>query len=167
MAESFFIRAQATSNGTNFAQTTISLGSYVDVLGNAILKIHGTYPAWRNAGNDFPYDAGLNDADMAAGWQLTTQSQVDLVPLTDKSVICSGGIQQCFDSKPKMIMTSIHEDPSVEKFTNGYLVATEDIYLGVDKNTGTGDEFDLDMVIECSVVRMSSSKAMALALSQQ
>ena len=167
MAESFFIRAQATSDGADFAQTTISLGIYVDVLGSAILKIHGVYPAWRNAGNEFPYDAGLNDADMAAGWQLTTQSQVALVSLTDKSVICSGGIQQTFSTKPVLIMTSVHEDPSVEKFTNGYLVATEDIYLGVDKNTGSGDDFDLDMVIECSVVKMSSAKAMALALSQQ
>lgn len=167
MAESFFIRAQATSNGLTFAQTTISLGSYVDVLGSAILKIHGVYPAWRNAGNQYPYHAGLNDADMAAGFQLTTQSQTDLVSLTDKSVICSGGLQQSFSSKPVMIMSAHWEDPSVEKFTNGYLVATEDIYLGVDKNTGSGDDFDLDVIIECSVVKMSSAKAMALALSQQ
>jgi len=167
MVESFFIRAQATSNGLTFAQTTISLGSYVDVLGNAILKIHGVYPAWRNAGNDFPYDAGLNDADMAAGWQLTTQSQTGLVSLTDKSVICSGGIQQTFSTKPVLIMSSTWEDPSVEKFTNGYLVATENCFLGVDKNTGSGDDFDLDVIIECSVVKMNSSKAMALALSQQ
>lgn len=167
MAESFFLRAQVTSNGTAFAQTTIPLGSYVDVLGQAILKIHGVYPAVRNSGNNLPYNMGLNDAEGSLTWQLTTQTQTEVQGLTDKSVIASGGVQQSFSSKPVMIMSTLLEDANVQNFTNGYLVATEDIYLGCDRSTGTGDEADIDIILECSVVKMNTSKAMALALSQQ
>ena len=165
--ESFFLRAQVTSNGVTFAQTTIPLGSYVDVLGQAILKIHGVYPAVRNAGNNLPYNMGLTDAEGSLSWQLTTQTQTDIQGLTDKSVIASGGVMQSFSSKPVMIMSTLLEDSNVQNFTNGYLVATEDIYLGVDRSTGTGDECDVDLILECSVERMTTSRAMALALSQQ
>tara|TARA_Y100001938_G_scaffold91113_1_gene124983 strand:- start:181 stop:684 length:504 start_codon:yes stop_codon:yes gene_type:complete len=167
MAESFFLRAQVTSNGTTFAQTTIPLGSYVDVLGQAILKIHGVYPAVRNAGNNLPYDMGLNNVDGSLSWQLTTQTQTEIQGLTDKSVIASGGVIQSFDNTPKMIMSTLQEDMNVQNFSNGYLVATEDIYLGVDRSTTGGDECDVDVILECSVTKMSTSKALALALSQQ
>lgn len=167
MAESFFLRAQVTSDGTTFAQTTIPLGSYVDVLGQAILKVHGVYPALRNATNQLPYSMGLTDAEGAVTWGLTTQTQSQVPSLTDKSVIASGGCIQSFSSKPVMIMSTLQEDINVQNFTNGYLVATEDIYLGIDRSTGNGDECDLDIILECSVVKMSTSKAMALALSQQ
>lgn len=167
MAESFFLRAQVTSNGVNFAQTTIPLGSYVDVLGQAILKIHGVYPAVRNAGNNLPYEMDLTSATESMSWQLTTQTQTEIQGLTDKSVIASGGCIQTFDSNSLMVFSSLMEDMNVQTFQNGYLVATEDIYLGIDKSTGTGTECDVDIIIECSVVKMSTSKALALALSQQ
>ena len=38
--DSFFIRATAPTDGTNFAQTAIDLGSYVDALGKSVLRIH-------------------------------------------------------------------------------------------------------------------------------
>lgn len=167
MPESFFLRAQVTSTGVTFNQTTIGLGSFVDVLGQAILRVHGIYPALRNASNNLPYSMGLNDAEGSVTWQLTTQSQTDIQGLTDKSVIASGGAIQSFSSKPVMIMSTLQEDVNVQNFENGYLVATEDIYLGIDRSTGTGDECDLDVIIECSVVKMSTSRALALALSQQ
>jgi hypothetical protein len=167
MAESFFLRAQVTSNGTDFAQTTINLGSYVDVLGQAILKIHGVYPALRNATNQLPYVMGLTSQTASITWGLTTQTQTQVPSLTDKSVIASGGCTQTWNSDTEMILSSLDEDVNVQEFTNGYLVATEDIYLGIDRGTGNGNECDLDIMIECEVVKMSTSKALALALSQQ
>jgi len=167
MAESFFLRAQVTSNGVTFAQTTLSLGSYVDVLGQSILKIKGIYPALRNAGNNLPYSMGLNDAEGAVTWQVTTQSHTEVAGLTDKSVVASGGAIQSFSSKPVMIMSTLMEDVNVQNFSNGYLVAVEDLYIGIDRSTASGDECDLDLIIEAEVTRMSTSKAMALALSQQ
>ena len=167
MPESFFIRAQVTSAGTAFAQTTINLGSFVDVLGQAVLTIHGVYPAYRNATNNQPYDMGLTSDTQFATWQLTTQSQTDIQQLTDKSVVASGGIMQTFDGSSDILFSSLSEDPGPQDFVNGYLVAVEDIYLGVDRTTGSGNECDVDVILECSVSKMSTSKAMALALSQQ
>jgi len=167
MPESFFIRAQVTSTGTTFSQTTINLGSFVDVLGQAVLTIHAVFPAYRNAGNNQPYDMGLTSDTQFATWQLTTQSQTELVGLTDKSAIASGGIMQTFDGSSDISFSSLLEDPGPQDFVNGYLVAVEDIYLGMDRTTASGNECDVDVILECSVSKMSTSKAMALALSQQ
>ena len=167
MPDSFFIRAQVTSTGTTFAQTTINLGSFVDVLGQAVLTIHAVYPAYRNAGNNQPYDMGLTSDTQYATWQLTTQSQTELVGLTDKSAIASGGVMQTFDGSSDIIFSSLLEDPGPQNFVNGMLIAVEDIYLGMDRTTSGGNECDVDVILECSVSKMSTSKAMALALSQQ
>jgi hypothetical protein len=47
------------------------------------------------------------------------------------------------------------------------LVATESLYLGGVANTGFAGNVYVSIVIEATVEKMSSAKAMSLALSQQ
>jgi len=52
-------------------------------------------------------------------------------------------------------------------FTQGYLIATENIYLGVDTDSDVGTAFYTNLILECTVESMDERAAMALALSQQ
>ena len=51
-------------------------------------------------------------------------------------------------------------------FTDGYLVAVEQLYLGA-RQTGLTNDTALLVVMECTVQTLTQSAAMALALSQQ
>ena len=55
-----------------------------------------------------------------------------------------------------------------QDFENGYLVAVDTIFLGIDQNIASDlGEVQAQLILECTVETLSQSAAMALALSQQ
>ena len=167
--ESFFIRGTVTPDDSgNFVQTTVELGAFVDALGKSVLRIHNIEYEWATDGGAAPaVDAG----ELAnAIWQLTTQSQTALVGLNDKSVIGKGMIwtfnPDGSSGSPSQVFTDSH---APQHYTNGYLVAVEQIYLGATGSTAwaAGSNLTCNMMLECTVETLSEKAAMALALSQQ
>jgi len=162
-SDSFFIRAKVDWNGTTYAQNNIDLGAYVDALGKSVLRIHRVEVVY-----DSPLDvpAVTGGQNHQASFQLTTQSQASLVNVTDKSVISSGTLYMSADATGATSVMSERINVGPQAWTNGYLVGVEQIYLGVDQ-TMTICSTECSVVLECTVETLSSSAAMALALSQQ
>jgi hypothetical protein len=161
--DSFFVRAGATFDGTNFVQTSIDLGAFVDALGKSVMRIHNISVQW--AGTNVQLTPAAN-TDYAAMFQLTTQTQTAIVAATDKSVISTGKLSCAGGANSEIVMLNDSVDVAPQEWRNGYLVGVETIYLGVDQNA----DFGLDacnVVLECTVEKLSEKAAMALALSQQ
>ena len=165
-SDSFFIRAKATGTGGNFTQTTIDLGSYVDALGKSVLRIHNVavQTSTGTMGGDWAIPAGTQTN---ISYQLTTQDQAALVDATDKSLIASGRLDIA-NAGSGSGYTFLNDSGDIlpQHWSKGYLVAVEQIYLGVDTDPqlATGE---VAVVLECSVETLSQNAAMALALSQQ
>ena len=87
--DSFFVRAEVDWNGSTYAQTTIDLGAFVDALGKSVLRIHNVSVMISDSvGNAAQVQASSDSA--AAQFQLTTQTQTDIVLASDKSVVATG-----------------------------------------------------------------------------
>ena len=159
--DSFFIRAKVDSNGTTFAQNAIDLGAYVDALGKSVLRIHNISVQY---GTPLENYAGAVDTSGSVYFQLTTQSQAAAVGIENRSVIASGSLAIGTGTAIVEMMDS-SLDVGPQHWTDGYLVAVEQCYLGVDQT------FDfvnaVSIVLECTVETMTQAAAMALALSQQ
>jgi hypothetical protein len=56
---------------------------------------------------------------------------------------------------------------SPQQWTNGYLIGTEQIYLGGEASTDWTEDVYCQIVLECTVSKLTKGAAMALALSQQ
>jgi hypothetical protein len=170
MAESFFIRQTLDIGNTNtFVQRAVDLGSYVDALNQSILKIHRVDVAFTdNTGRSL--SMVVADTASVAQFQLTTQSQGDIVLPSDRSIVAAGKIEAYTPStasSPLAASSSNSFDIAPQQYTNGYLVATESLYLGGAASTNFAGDVYVSVVIEASVEKMSSAKAMSLALSQQ
>jgi len=163
-SDSFFIRATVLTDGTNFNQTSIDLGSFVDALGKTVLRIHNASISYGSP-LDLPF-TGVNGEGMAA-FQLTTQSQTDLVGADNRSTISSGALYAASGGTPNST-TSLTQvmDIAPQQWTGGYLVAVESIFLGVDQ-AGLDLVDQVTIVLECTVETMTAAASMALALSQQ
>ena len=169
-SDSFFIRAELTTDEDNtFRQTTIPLGSYVDALGQAVLRIHNIEYEWINSSNLPPIC--IVDTPAYATAQVTTQSQTSMTNLADKSVVFKSQLwarnpDGNSGDPPSQVYNDSH---APQHFSDGYLVAVETMYLGGYANAGWASSQNLKicMVLECTVEKMSQSAAMALALSQQ
>ena len=160
-SDSFFIRAQAPTDGTNFNQIAIDLGAYVDALGKSVLRIHNIEVVY---GAPLQQIAGAPNTGSQTAFQLTTQSQAALVDITNKSVIASGHLYIATNATYAEFMEDTL-DVGPQRWSNGYLVGVEQIYLGVDQTFNNLDE--VSIMLECTVETLNASAAMALALSQQ
>ena len=161
--DSFFIRAQVLTNGVAFNETAIDLGAYVDALGKSVLRIHNVQVQYGNAGEYI----GGRSPNIVSGtqYQLTTQSQTALVDLNNRSVISSGSLNYNTAALDEIISVTETLDAGPQHWTDGYLIAVEQMYLGCDQ--GTDSLSAVSVVLECTVETMTQAAAMALALSQQ
>ena len=97
-------------------------------------------------------------------FQLTTQQQTQVVGIANRSVIASGSL--AIATGPAIVeMMDSSLDVGPQHWTDGYLVAVEQLYLGVDQTFAFGNA--VSIVLECTVETMTQAAAMALALSQQ
>ena len=174
--ESFFIRGTVTpDNSGNFVQTTIDLSSYVSALGKSIVKVKAIEGEWaQSPTGDIPNGTPFMDADKAtyANWQLTTQSNTGLVGLDDRTTVGKGQLwarnpdSGVGGNPPSQVYSDSHLP---QHYDDGFLIAVEDIYLGAQAGADWKDTTNLtfNIVLECEVLTMTQSAAMALALSQQ
>lgn len=166
--DSFFIRQTLDIGNTNaFKQTELDLGAYVDALGKSVLRIHNIQVTYSDNSGASSLIAG-NEVGVAQ-WQLTTQDQGDLVLSSNRSVISDGRVHM-FNDQGTDKLASIVTDANglnVQEWTNGYLIAVEQLYLGGSATTTFLGDVYVSIVLECTVETLSQSAAMALALSQQ
>ncbi len=177
-SESFFIRASVTpDNSDAFVQTAIDLSSYVNALGKSILKIKAIEGEWcqgpaATGTNAIPNGAPFMTGDTAdfAIWQLTTQDNAGLVSLDDRTTIAKGNLWARNPDSNNHPPSQVYSDSHLpQHYSDGFLVAVEEIYLGSRAGAnwlGTSD-LTFNIVLECEVMSLSQSAAMALALSQQ
>ena len=161
--DSFIIRASTTTDTTNYAQSAIDLGAYVDALGKSVLRIHNISVQYGAPMEVLGIPLGGNTGSVA--FQLTTQSQSAMVSLTNRSVVSSGKLLLATSDTDYLVLANDHLDVGPQDFTDGYLIAVEQMYLGVDQTDSSVNE--ISIVLECTVETMTQAAAMALALSQQ
>ena len=164
-SDSFFIRASVTGNGTTYAETSVDLGAFVDALGKSVLRIHNVQA--RIIDENQLSTPSKDNTNYFAGFQLTTQTQTALVSFTERSLIAAGTLTvgEANGSITGVVETN---DLMPQDFQNGYLVAVDTIFLGIDQNIASDlGEVEAQLILECTDETLSQSAAMALALSQQ
>tara|TARA_R100001163_G_C5047130_1_gene184321 strand:+ start:225 stop:728 length:504 start_codon:yes stop_codon:yes gene_type:complete len=164
-SDSFFIRASVTGNGTTYAETSVDLGAFVDALGKSVLRVHNIQA--RIVDENQLSTPSKDNTNYFAGFQLTTQTQTGLVSFTERSLIAAGTLTvgEANGSITAVVDTN---DLMPQDFENGYLVAVDTIFLGIDQNIASDlGEVEAQLILECTVETLSQSAAMALALSQQ
>ena len=154
-----------TGNGTTYAETSVDLGAFVDALGKSVLRIHNVQA--RIIDENQLSTPSKDNTNYFAGFQLTTQTQTALVSFNERSIIAAGTLTvgEANGSITGVVETN---DLMPQDFQNGYLVAVDTIFLGIDQNIASDlGEVEAQLILECTVETLSQSAAMALALSQQ
>ena len=166
-SDSFFIRAQNTVTGA-FVESTIDLGSFVDALGQSVLRIHNIQVQFLDTTPTNNLEP-TRDTTAFAIWQLTTQTQTANITAFDKAVVSSGSLYMGgADNSDSSVYAADSVDINLSEWRNGYLIATESLYLGTFRN-GNWNSGDMtcSIMLECTVEKLSKEAALALALSQQ
>ena len=172
-SDSFFIRAGVTTNGSTYTQSEIDLGSFVNlgVSKSTLLRIHNISVQYSDVSSGpagVIYSLGASGGKIA--WQLTTQSQTELVTADDKSLVSAGALALFGNpnSTAYAVGQSQNEDINPQMWTKGYLVGVDSLFLAVDTTaTITSGEAIVSVVMECTLEAATQANSVALALSQQ
>jgi len=170
-SDSFYIRASVLQTGASYTQAEIDLGSFVNLgtKSSTLLRIHNiaVQIADENAEMKGPIAAG---SIMNVGWNLTTQSQTDLVHAFDKSVIASGRYEVAAKSSSPQdaFFAQDTRDVMPQDWTNGYLVGVDSLFLATESDQSSDNgSYYVSVVMECTLENATQASATALALSQQ
>ena len=176
-SDSFFIRAKVTSDGTNYATSEIDLGSFVNlgVSKSTLLRIHNVEASYTDNSDVMAviyYDGGIPGNLLT--WQLTTQTQTGIVTADDKSLVARGSryqpvIAAGYSGGPASPATPTEmEDINPSRFAHGYLIGVDSLHIGVDaSNANDSGDFDVSLILECTLETATQASSTALALSQQ
>ena len=166
-SDAFFIRAKLTQTGQAFVDTEIDLGSFVNlgISKSTVLRIHAIEVQIQDDTEPMkgPY---LNGGTLNIGWDLTTQKQTTLVSLANKSVVASG--RYMISETTVVDHDSMVKDQMPQTWKNGYLVAVDSLWLASDADAvSTNDDYNISIVMECTLENATQASSTALALSQQ
>ena len=164
-SDSFFIRAEVTTNAATYAQSEIDLGSFVNlgVSKSTLMRIHNIAVSYLDASTPA---AAINETatNSKCSFQLTTQSQSAIVyPGSDKSVISAGGLD-IFTDGTRTIFVGEAPSQNPQDWTLGYLVGVDSMFLGTQLSNAL-DSGDLVVGITMEVTLETATQASALALS--
>ena len=172
-SDSFFIRAAVLQAGASYTQEEIDLGSFVNlgVSKSTLLRIHNisVQIADQDAEMKGPIAAGTV---LNVGWNLTTQSQTDLVHAFDKSVVAAGRYELAANATISSANTGYFStdtrDVMPQNWRNGYLVGVDTLFLATEADQSPDDgAYYVSIVMECTLENATQASATALALSQQ
>ena len=167
-SDRFFIRAQIDPTLAVYEESVIDLGSFVNALSKDVLRIHSVECRYPQPSINATGGAAL----VTETWQLLTQPQLGIVPLTNRSLIASGKMtcawETDFPTTGTGVPTLITQETDIgpQFWDDGFLVAVEQLYLGGLRSLPFSPTA-FEIVMECSSETMTQAASMALALSQQ
>jgi hypothetical protein len=168
----FFLRQYVDLDGTTFAETSIDISSYVNVLEGHVLRV-------KKGWSEFTSDNAqpINGTDVAASGaaagasaagQVTTETRTGLLNLTNTNQMLKNQIYVHIDATANIDFLTEDEGLNPMDFEDGYLVATEGIFFGIkssDVDTWANN-IRFSVILECEIVRLSLSDAQAVLVSQ-
>jgi hypothetical protein len=168
----FYLRNKLDTNAASFAQATVDISSFVNVLEGEVLRIKQVWFEWTSddylpiAGTDVGASGAAKGASCAA--QLTSDSKSAIHSFDQVGVIAKNNIYAHIGAVADLDMVQQSTGLNPYDFEDGYFVATDNIFLGVKGSTVDTFSNDLtcQVLMECEIVKLSLADAQAVLVSQ-
>jgi hypothetical protein len=168
----FFLRQYVTTNGATFTESSLDISSFVNVLQGEVLRVKKAWSEWTSDNgqtiNGTDVAASGATAGASAMGQVTTQSRTGIINITNNDCMVKDQIYAHVDATANIDMIAPTASLNPVDYDDGYLVATDSLYFGVDQSTvdGFANNISYSVLLECEIVRMSLSDAQAVLVSQ-
>ena len=155
----FYLTAAVTLSTTDYTQTTIPLGSYIDVASKqAVAILEVDYQAQNLTDN-----SSVLATDRITDYQVTDISQTTLVRGDDPALVSNGAM--AYDNSPPNFSSQNKMYPdSFGTLEEARMVVNDDLFFGAQTNTVSTSGHNAVVRIKAQVVKLSEKDFMALAL---
>lgn len=166
----FFLSKQVDggTTATGFQQSEIDISSFVNVLQGEVVRVKQVWFQWSDdsGGPIASASIGANNG-ASADAQVTVESQTGRANFTNNAVMAKNSVYTHCAGAGQMDFYATEMGMNPTDYEDGYLVATDSIYLGMPESL---DPFTNDIrcsvKLECEIVKLSLSDAQAVLVSQ-
>lgn len=155
----FYLTASITLSDTNYTQTTIPLGSYIDVASKqAVAILEVDYMA-----QNLTTNSSVLPSDRIVDYQVTDISQTGLVA-GDAPELISRGAMAYDNSPPNFSNQNALYPDSFGTLDEARMVVNDDLFFGAQiSSVSSGGNLAI-VRLKCAVVKLGEKDFMALAL---
>ena len=165
--DTFFLRTNLTTSGTDYTSDDIDISAYTDPARGRVLVVDR---AWVNISSDDngpiqPADVGGSALTRSVGIQATSETQTGLVQLDDNSVFLKMNFY-CTLSAANLFAL-IDETSSMNPYetTAGFIIPTDKIHCALDCGSAWANEIDIGFCFEVHTEKLSLRRIQELLVS--
>jgi len=168
----FRLTKEQDTNGTTYAEGSIDISSFVNVLDGELLRVKQIWFSWTSDNGDSVVGTDVRASGAAQGASaiacVLTESQTAIKGFTENSLMSKNTLYAHVDSTANIDMITNETSVNPMDYEDGFLVATDAIFLGVNQNaTDTwAANIRCSIMLECEIVKLSLSDAQAVLVSQ-
>lgn len=164
----FFLRKEQDTNGTTFAEGSIDVSSFVNVLQGELLRVKQCWFSWTSDNGSSVQGADLGASKGCSAIACVTTEQIDSVKgFTANSLLGKNTLYAHTDANTDIDMITNETSVNPVDFDDGYLVATDSIHLGVNQSADSfANNIRCSIMLECEIVKLSLTDAQAVLVSQ-
>jgi hypothetical protein len=168
----FFLRKEQDTNGTTYAESSIDVSSFVNVLEGELLRVKQIWFSWTSDNGDSVTGTDVRASGAVQGASaiacVNTQSQTAIKGFSDNSLMGKNTLYAHVDSTANIDMITNETSVNPVDFDDGYLVATDGVFLGVNQNATDSWAANIrcSIMLECEIVKLSLTDAQAVLVSQ-
>jgi len=164
----FYLKDNVITDSGTFVDSTTDISSFVNVLDGEVLRIKQIWWEWETdaGGPVLGADLGTSKGCSAAS-SVSTQQRTTIGSLQNSSIVSINTLYAHSDSNTDIDMITNSTSVNPADFEDGFLVATDALYLNIDMSGDTfAGNIRANVMMECEIVKLSLSDAQAVLVSQ-
>ena len=165
--DTFFLRTNITTSGTNYVSDDIDISAYTDPARGRVLVVDR---AWVSFGTDgggpkHPTDLGTSAITRSVGVQACSEKQTALVDLDNNSLFLETSLYASLAAAN--IFSMVNEVSAMNPYDTeaGFIIPTDAIHCAIDCGSAFNAEIDVGFCFEVHTEKLSLQRIQELLVS--
>jgi len=165
--DTFFLRTNLTTSGTNYVSDNIDISAYTDPARGRVLVVDR---AWVSFGTDgggpiAPADIGGSAMSRSVGVQACSEKQTALVDLDNNSLFLETSLYASLAAAN--IFSMVNEVSAMNPYDteSGFIIPTDAIHCAIDCGSAFANEIDVGFCFEVHTEKLSLQRIQELLVS--
>jgi hypothetical protein len=164
----FYLKDNVTTDTTTHVDSATDISSFVNVLEGEVLRVKQIWWEWETDGGGPVLGADVGTSKGCSAFaSVSTQQRSTVGSLQNSSVLSINTLYAHSDSNTDIDMITNSTSVNPADFDDGFLVATDALYLNIDMSADSfAANIRANVMMECEIVKLSLSDAQAVLVSQ-
>ena len=170
--DTFFLRTNLTSSGTNYVSDDIDISAFVDPARGRVLVVDKGFITFSTDSNG-PVKPGDIDSvigERSMGAQVCSEKQTSLVPMNNNSLFMKSNLyasNTVNDAGGAGVIGLMEQTDALNpaEFVSGFIIPTDAIHVGVDCSVAWTAELDIGFMFEVHTEKLSLQRIQELLVS--